>query len=120
MNLQKCYSELGGAFEEVRQRLFSEALVMKFVLKFLDDQSFAQLCDAIEKSDYPKAFMASHTLKGICQNLAFTRLYTSSHLLTEALSGESPDIAAAKELFKKVQEDYRITADAIRRMQEEE
>lgn len=119
MSLQECYKELDGAFEDVCQRLFSEALVTKFVIKFLDDKSFMQLCNSIETSDYSKAFIAAHTMKGICQNLSFTRLHESSHNLTEALRNDNPDADLVNELFMKVKSDYQITANAIQKLKNE-
>lgn len=119
MNLQECYTALGGDFKDVSQRLFSEALVKKFILKFLDDQSFSNLCTAMEAADYSQAFIAAHTLKGVCQNLSFTRLYKSSHLLTEALRDGKPDTAYVQELLTAVTTDYQVTVDAIRQFQAE-
>ena len=72
MNLQECYEALGGDFEDVLSRLRSEKLVQKFVLKFLNDKSFDLLCSSLEEENYEEAFRASHTIKGVCQNLRFT------------------------------------------------
>lgn len=119
MSLQECYTELGGNYPDVIRRLFNEAMVKRFVLKFLDDQSFSNLSKAMETGEYSQAFIASHTIKGVCQNLSFTRLYESSHLLTEALRGDAPDIPEAQRLFVDVSRDYQITMDAIRRFQAE-
>ena len=46
MTLQECYAALGGDYNEVLGRLYSEALVQKFVGKFLADQSFQLLSDS--------------------------------------------------------------------------
>ncbi|MDE6005723.1 MAG: Hpt domain-containing protein [Oscillospiraceae bacterium] len=119
MSLQTCYAELGGDFNDVMQRLPYESMVKKFVLKFLDDTSFDDLCTAMKTGDYSKAFMASHTLKGICQNLSFTRLYQSSAKLTEALRDGTPDVMQAKLLTVTVIEDYQITAEAIKKFKNE-
>ncbi len=115
MNLQECYGALGGDYEDVLGRLRSEKLVQKFVLKFLNDKSFDLLCSSLEEGNYEEAFRASHTIKGVCQNLSFTRLYESSHELTEALrSGWSQEAAG---LTERVKADYEQTAAAIREFQ---
>ncbi len=119
MTLQECYSALGGDYKDVSNRLFNEAMVKRFVFKFLNDQSFSNLCNALDRADYEQAFIAAHTLKGICQNLSFTRLYHSSQLMAEELRGGAPDVQNAQRLLSDVAEDYRITADAIRRLQAE-
>ena len=53
----------------------SEALFMRLIRKFPDDENHAQLCAAMERGDAQAALSASHTLKGVCQNLGFTNLY---------------------------------------------
>lgn len=112
MDLRECYAAIGGNYDGVLGRLRSERLVQKFVLKFLDDPSYQNLLKALEEGNYEEAFRASHTIKGVCQNLDFTRLYESSHDLTEALrNGWSPE---AEALLRRVTEDYDRTASAIR------
>ena len=112
MTLQECYTAMGADYGDVIGRLRSERLVQKFVLKFLDDPSFELLCRSMEAGQYEEAFRASHTLKGVCQNLGFTKLGRSSSDLTEALrGGYTPQ---ADGLLVQVKEDYALTADAIR------
>lgn len=112
MTLQECYSIIGD-YNEVMKRLPRESMVIKFIFKFLDDKSFDQLMTAIENNEYKSAFMAAHTLKGVCQNLSLSRLYEPSHLITEALRSENPDMALVSELAGKVREDYTATVNAI-------
>lgn len=119
MTLQECYSIIGN-YNEVMKRLPRETMVIKFIMKFLDDKSYEQLMTAIENSDYKSAFMAAHTIKGVCQNLSFTRLYNSSHLMTEALRNENPDTTLISELVGKVREDYEITVNTIKAFRDEQ
>ncbi len=117
MTLSECFTALGGNYDEVIGRLRSERIVRKFVLKFLTDDSFANLCRALEEGNGEEAFRAAHTIKGICQNLGFDRLYKSSSRLTEELrSGGKPE---KTDLFRDVEADYQVTMAAIRRLQEE-
>ena len=111
MTIQECYAALEGSYEEVLGRLYSEALVQKFVGKFLTDKSFQLLEDSLKAEDYEEAFRAAHTLKGVAQNLSFTRLYQSSHEMTEALRTKDYDLAG--QLLPKVEDDYARTAAAI-------
>ena len=62
MTLQDCYAALGGNYADVSARLHSDRLVQKFLLKYLDDPSFQQLCTAMEEKDYELAFRAAHTI----------------------------------------------------------
>lgn len=43
MTMQECYKTIGGNYEAVLGRLHSEALIQRFTLKFLEDQSYLQL-----------------------------------------------------------------------------
>lgn len=117
MTIQECYAALEGDYKEVLGRLYSEALVRKFVGKFLSDPSFQLLEDTMQAGNYEEAFRAAHTLKGVSQNLSFTKLHESSHTLTEAL--RTKDYDSALQLLAQVEADYAQTVGAIRRFQGE-
>ncbi len=112
MTLQECYAAMGGNYADVSSRLPSERLIRKFVLKFLDDPSYELLCKAMEEKNYEEAFRAAHTIKGVCQNLSFTRLLGSSSALSEALRhGWTPE---AEPLTQQVKADYLAVTQVIR------
>lgn len=116
MTLQECYKKLEGDYDSVLSRMVSDKLVEKFMLKFLDDKSYEMLIGAASENNREEAFRASHTIKGVCQNLGFDRLAKSSDQLTEILrNGGEID----KELLEKVKEDYSVTIDAIKEYQSE-
>lgn len=117
MTLQECYVALGGNYEDVVSRLRSERLVQKFILKFLDDGSYNLLCTSLEEKNYDEAFRAAHTIKGMCQNLSFTKLQESSSLLTDKLRGGSY-LPEMENLMAQVEQDYQQTVRAIRAFQE--
>ena len=82
MTLKECYAAMEGNFDDVISRLRNEKIVRKLVIKFLNDDTYSLLCGALEAQHPDEAFRAAHTLKGICQNLSFTKLYLSSSRLT--------------------------------------
>lgn len=88
----------------------------KFVRRFLQDTSFKTLCQALLCQDMKEAFRAAHTLKGISQNLCFTRLQTASQALANALreGAQLPNSA----LFGQVEQAYRQTISAIAKLDE--
>ena len=47
MTIQECYEAIGGNYKDVLGRLQSEALIRRFTLKFLEDQSYLQLKQAL-------------------------------------------------------------------------
>lgn len=115
MTLKECYAALDGDYEGVIARLRSEKMVQKFVLKFLNDKSFELLETSMVGKNYEEAFRASHTIKGVCQNLSFTKLYESSCRLTDNLRtgyGEETDA-----LVRQVEKDYKQTIAAIEELQ---
>ena len=115
MTIQECYQKLGGDFEKVKTRLPSVSLITKFITKFLDDSSFSELCDALQKGQREEAFRAAHTLKGVCANLGFDQLGASACKLTELLRPERNDIPEdAVLMLDEVKQDYESTASAIR------
>ena len=114
MTMRECYEAIGGNYEDVLGRLNSEALIRKFTLKFLEDQSYLQLKQALKDKNYEDAFRSAHTLKGVCQNLSFDRLYEVSYKLTELLrdrTGEQPGI---QEAMEKVTEVYELMIEEIK------
>lgn len=117
MTLRECYAALEGDYESVVARLMTERLVQKFIIRFLDDASYDLLCKSLEAGDCNEAFRAAHTLKGVCQNLSFTKLYESSARITEALRGGKNENALT--FFPQVQEDYNQTISAIKAFQAE-
>ncbi len=116
MTMQECYAALGGDYADVTARLRSERLVQKFVLKYLDDRSFDLLCTAMAEGNYEEAFRAAHTIKGMCQNLSFTRLLASSSQLADALRhGWTPE---AVPLMEQVRADHLAVTAAIHAFQD--
>ena len=65
MTMQECYEAIGGNYEDVLERLHSEALIRRFTLKFLEDQSYIQLKQALEK--VPEVY--EMTIEGIKKGL---------------------------------------------------
>ena len=90
MNLEEFYAQIGGDYADTLQRLCNENMVKKFVKKYQDDPTCADLHNAVLQQDWEAAFRGAHTLKGVAQNLGFERLYAVSVPLTEAMRGAKP------------------------------
>ena len=121
MTIQECFQSLGGNFAEVQQRLPSDRLIKRFITKFLDDGSYAELSQAMASGQREQAFRAAHTLNGVCANLSFTRLLTSVSALTDLLRQESDAISeSAAAALTDVTRDYSQTITAIRAYLESE
>lgn len=87
MTVKECYEKVGSDYEAVLKRLGSEDMLKRFSIKFLDDPSFQSLQENLKAGNTREAFRAAHTLKGICANLGFDRLFETDRELTELLRG---------------------------------
>ena len=74
----------------------SEALLERFLNKFLADPNYAALCAAVERRDEAAALTASHTLKGVCGNLSMTELFAQLTAQVAEFRAGDWDAAAAR------------------------
>lgn len=112
MNLRDCYTKFGGDYDDVLGRFRREQIVSKFVCKFPDDKSFSLFEESMNNKDYSEALRAVHTLKGICQNLSFDRLFLSSNAVTQAL--KENDYKKAIDMKPKLSSDYYEVISAVK------
>lgn len=123
MTVKECYDSLEADFSDIMNRLGSEETVRYFVVKFLSDGSFSDLRAALADGDMKRAFLAAHTLKGVAQNLGFTRLGDAASDMTEALrplraepEGDARRKDAPVAVFRRVENEYARVAAAIRQI----
>lgn len=119
MTIEEFYKSIAPTspeYEGVMGRLGSERLVRKYLNKMVEDKNFAVLKEAVASGTYQDAFMASHTIKGICMNLNLKPLAESSDLLTEELRSD-PDPAKVEELFAQVEKDYILVTEGIKKIE---
>ncbi len=99
MTLQECYRQCGGDYEDTIGRLISERMVERFLLRFPDDRSYADLVKGLSERNGEAAFRAAHTLKGVASNLGLKALFVPASAMAEALRGgwndEAPGMLAA-------------------------
>lgn len=119
MTIQECYNLMGGDYSEVAGRFVTEARVEKFAKMFLRDTSFEMLKQTMQAKDYKEAFRASHTLKGVCQNLALKGLEKPVVELTDLLRNyETMDVSGEtgqrmESLMEMVETQYEVVISAI-------
>lgn len=106
MTIQECYDRIGGSYDDIKRRLPTDALIEKFLGKFLSDGSYGLLANGMSGGDRETAFRGAHTLKGVCANLSFSKLYDSSSRLTEVLRSSEEIPADADALMSVVSSDY--------------
>lgn len=116
MTVKECYEEMGGNYDEVISRLRTDERVLRFLGKVHDDGSFALLGTSLADGNMEEAFRAAHTLKGVCMNLALTRLFTSANAITEALRGRAEYGADLEPLYDTLKHDYERTMASIEKL----
>ena len=88
MTIRECYEKTGSDYESI-----------------------------LEAKDGERAFRAAHTLKGVCINLGFDRLYNVSAELTEKLRGR--EIEESEELFEQVEKEYHALTAVLKQYESE-
>ena len=106
----------GLNYSEVEGRLRTEERIRKFLCKVPEDKSYALLCESLEQRNMDEAFRAAHTIKGVCQNLALTKLGHSAAALSDYLRDRREYTEEVEELFAQVQKDYAETVECIRQL----
>ena len=104
MTVKELYDQIGGNYDELIGRLYSDDLVRMVLEKFLDDTMCPDLVAAWERGDDAAAFSAAHSAKGVCMNLAFTRLGILASEITEALRPGNEGLRATTDVDALVKE----------------
>lgn len=110
MTLEELYAQIDGSYAEIVARMGSAQFVSRFIVRFLDDRSIPMLISAWELGDESAAFHAAHTAKGVCANLALTRLASLSDQICEALREGNEELRAKTDVAALVNE-LRVAYD---------
>lgn len=92
--------------------LGNEGMYAKFLTRFLEDPSFAEIKPALDIGDEDSAFKSTHTLKGVAGNLGFTGLYEISADMVEKFRAGVHEAAWAR--YDELQQEYSKICDIIR------
>ena len=113
MTIDEFYLEVGGEYSAVLGRLMTDQRILKFIAKFPGAKDYSEFKEALAAEDYPTAFRAVHSLKGVCLNLEFGNLARSSSVVCELMRpGVKPEIDISG-LVADIDRDYRATLEAI-------
>lgn len=94
-----------------------EALIEKFMFKFLKDPSFGQLTECLQNKDVEEAFKACHTLKGVMGNLGLDGFKKPVLELTETLRAGSLD--GADSLYSQIDVKYHALIEILEKYKEQ-
>ncbi len=112
MTVEEVYSRIGADYSDVLKRLPSESLIARLIVKYLQDPSYRELMEAVQRSEVDAAFRAAHTLKGVCQNLGFSNMIQPVSDVTEIFRAGTMDGAAP--LLEVITKEQEKVAEAIK------
>lgn len=115
MTIEEFYEKLGGDYTKALNRLPSIQMIRKFAVKFLEDSSYENLCVQIKCGNKVQAYYAATTLKEVCGNLGFGKLWISMEKITKLLKTQSEEIPEQTfAVLEEVKKNYEETAAVIR------
>ena len=116
MTVQELYTRIGGSYESAKRTMAMDKLISRFVLKFLNDQSFQRLSDSWEARDPKGVFEGAHAMKGVCANLGMDSLSAAASEIAEEFRPghdrklEDQEITERVEALRKA---YDVTIEGI-------
>lgn len=116
MDIQEFYDSIDENYENVSSRMMgNQKLVEKFVRKFLEDPTYKQIKESVEKMDYDEILRATHTMKGIASNLEFTQLQQkkSAKAVDMIRAGEKETVLP---VIDEIEKEYQKVVDAIQKL----
>ena len=81
MTIKECYLRLDGDYDDIMERLGTEKLVERFMLKFPQEgeRQMAALHEAMENEDIEECFKVAHSLsRPSCTNNRSSRIWETS------------------------------------------
>lgn len=112
MTLEAVYAVIGGDYNDMMDRIGSESLIERYLLKFPADEAMPRLIAAVEAGDIEESFQAAHMLKGVVENLGITKLAKMTSNLVEQL--RSRENVADVTLYETVRKEYETVVSAIK------
>lgn len=90
------------------------AMFEKFIFRYLNDEHYDLLVQAIEAGDAEEGFRVAHTLKGVVGNLSFSSYFAVLEPVTEAL--RSGNIDAARRSMSDVEKAHKETVAILEQL----
>ncbi len=118
MTIKEVYEQTNSDYEDAMERLGSEKLISKYLLKFMELTDFNDMIKAISIKDWDNGFKTSHNLKGIALNMSFTELARSGSELCDTMRHGAPK-SDISELVNKVSADYQAIMEVLKKFKDE-
>ena len=106
---------IGVQVDEALYRFMdNEGLLLKFLLRFPQDENFGALKQAMDRGEVNAAYQAAHTLKGVAGNLAIEPLFQAASAVVEELRAEQ--LQKAAERMPALEEVYQRTVTTLKEL----
>ena len=100
------FKEAGLQLDSAMRRFMNnEKMVEKYLNRFLSEQSYAELKEALQAGDAEKAARAAHTLKSVCGTLGFVKMQQQVIDEEALIKNGKMDEAVAK--APEIEEEYQ-------------
>ena len=116
MTVKEFYDRIGGDYSGTLARFMSEKRILRFVRMFPEDPSFREVERFLSEDSLEQAFHSAHTLKGVCLNIGFTRLYEHANDITEALRERNDE--KVKDCFPRLKECFNEILGGIAELED--
>ena len=111
MDIQEFYDSIDENYENVSSRMMGN---QKLVEKFLEDPTYKQIKESVEKMDYDEILRATHTMKGIASNLEFTQLQQKSAKAVDMIrAGEKETVLP---VIDEIEKEYQKVIEQIQKL----
>ena len=117
-DIKEVFQKYGADYETTMSRFMcNEQLYLTILAMLPRDENLHKLDRALQSHDFPTAFDAAHTLKGMAGNLGLTPLYQTICALAEPLrnGGLDEDYTA---LFHSVKEEFERAIQLVELLKE--
>ena len=104
---RKALKSVGVNIDEARERFMDNDLFMDKCFKmFIQDKNFIKLKEGVLNNNIEEAFIAAHTLKGVCGELSIYKLGGIVCQMSYMLKGG--DIKSASEIMPEALYEYEM------------
>lgn len=103
-NIKEALAGVADYDAAVERFMGSEAMYVRFLGKFVNDESYGKLVAAMDAGDAKSAFEAAHTLKGTSATLELTDVARATGPVVESL--RAGDVEAARTVFPPLRSAY--------------
>lgn len=112
MEAREVYLELGEDYNEVLGRLVTDERITKYLKRFAEGGSIADIHGLLADENYEEAFRLVHTAKGMAMNMGLSKLTSVTSDLCEELRGGKPN-KPIDDMIVIVEEEFAKTKAVI-------